>query len=176
MAEDTTMDSQWKASDYQRRDGSFQAFTMLGCYPIFYLTKGNDVLCAECADDNEADPDEYDPVDAADVHWEGPPLRCDNCSNEIESAYGNPEEEKHNEQLARSVEAAEAALDESLSANDADRLFWRGLTISSRADLIRRFNWAETESEYPIRAEAAESDTIPDAMLGMAIQTDYPEA
>ena len=166
----------FNAADHKMSDGLFRRFTDLGCYPMFYLTKGNDVLCAECADASEADPDEYDPIEAADVHWEGPPLGCDNCSNEIESAYGNPEEEKHNERLARSVEAAEAASDESLSANDADRLFWRGLTIASRADLIRRFNRAETESEYPIRAEAAESDTIPDAMLGMAIQTDYPEA
>jgi hypothetical protein len=61
--------------------GKLRAFTDVGGYPLIYLTKANDVLCAKCATDDDS-------VTACDVHWEGEPLTCDECSEEIESAYG----------------------------------------------------------------------------------------
>ena len=33
-------------------------------------------------------------VDGVDIHYEGPPKICDHCGAEIESAYGDPEEEE----------------------------------------------------------------------------------
>jgi hypothetical protein len=33
-------------------------------------------------------------VVAGDVYYEGPPLICDDCGVEIESAYGDPDEEE----------------------------------------------------------------------------------
>jgi hypothetical protein len=33
-------------------------------------------------------------VVVGDVYYEGPPLICDDCGTEIESAYGDPDEEE----------------------------------------------------------------------------------
>lgn len=66
-------------------DGTLPAFTSAGCYPLVYLTKRGNVLCAKCATAND---DSDDPTTSGDIHWEGAPLDCDQCSWGIESAYG----------------------------------------------------------------------------------------
>jgi hypothetical protein len=71
------------------------AYASVGGYPIIYLTRSNSVLCADCAQkeirawlyDESNDP----PTDRG-IHWEGPPEVCEDCNREIESAYGDPEE------------------------------------------------------------------------------------
>jgi hypothetical protein len=79
------------------QDGSLDAFAWPGGYPIFYLCEDSGVLCPDCARTVDGDPEGYpqdDPqwhIVAADVHWEGAPMFCDNCNAEIESAYGDPE-------------------------------------------------------------------------------------
>lgn len=66
--------------------GHFPAYAWPGGYPIIYITcDGGDVLCATCADR------EMEKVEA-DIHWEGPAYFCDECSKEIPSAYGDPDE------------------------------------------------------------------------------------
>jgi hypothetical protein len=72
----------------RRADGSFERFTSLGCYPIFYLTRQGNVVCAYCA----AEPNEDDSPQHADVNWEDPDFYCDDCGERIESAYAEPEE------------------------------------------------------------------------------------
>src|ERR1700747_2819068 len=66
-----------------------------GSYTIIYLTRGGDTLCAECAtkeirawmyDDSDDPPVEYGTYD------EGPVIQCDDCNRDIESSYGDPEE------------------------------------------------------------------------------------
>lgn len=72
-------------------DGTLAEYTSLGCYPLLYLTKQNNILCPACARDDEenhgkgGDPD--DPLEASDVNWEDASLYCDECSQRIESAY-----------------------------------------------------------------------------------------
>jgi len=63
-----------------------------GSYPIIYLTKRDNVLCADCATKAlyQLD-DEFDPPVAYDAYYEGPTDRCDDCNREIESAYGDPD-------------------------------------------------------------------------------------
>jgi len=76
---------------YKFADGKFRAFTSIGSYPMFYLTKDGGVLCAECATSDGQTTDPHDPqwyLVGADIHWEGEPLTCDHCNAEIESAYG----------------------------------------------------------------------------------------
>jgi len=63
----------------------FPSFTPVGCYPIIYVTKECEVLCASCASEHRGKLDR-------DVHWEGEPLPCDGCGEDIESAYGVPRE------------------------------------------------------------------------------------
>ena len=63
-----------------------------GGYPLFYMTKDNGVLCPKCANENftlvnnHADEQWY--IVEYDVNYEDDSMYCDNCSNQIESAYG----------------------------------------------------------------------------------------
>lgn len=52
---------------------------------MFYVDEENNVLCPKCANKHEeysADIVEYD------ANWEDTSLYCDDCSERIESAYG----------------------------------------------------------------------------------------
>ena len=80
-----------KIQDLRGPDGTLPAFTSFGCYPLFYVTKDGGVLCPACANADGQTDDPHDPqwhLVGGDVHWEGEPLMCDNCNDEIESAYG----------------------------------------------------------------------------------------
>lgn len=70
-------------------DGRLPAYSSIGCYPLIYLTTSGDVLCADCANE-DSDRDTL----TQDVHEEGPPLDCDGCGKDIESAYGDPHSPK----------------------------------------------------------------------------------
>lgn len=76
---------------FERINGSLPAYAWPGGYPIYYLDGENSILCPKCATESLNDAVPFRPV-AGDVHWEGAPLYCDNCSAEIESAYGEPDE------------------------------------------------------------------------------------
>ena len=77
-------------------DGAIRAYTSVGSYPIFYLTRQNQVLhpqtvedqLVECCDDT----DEMWVV-SAHVNWENPHLYCDISSEKIEAAYGDDSED-----------------------------------------------------------------------------------
>jgi hypothetical protein len=75
----------------EQHNGELPAFAWPGGYPMLYLTACNGILCADCATKHT---DERDPVEAWDIHWEGPPESCEECNREIESAYGDPAEEQ----------------------------------------------------------------------------------
>lgn len=72
-------------------NGKLAAYTSIGSYPLLYLDYDNNVLCAKCADEEHTDLDTPG-ISAVGVHWEGPPETCDNCMEDIESAYGEVEE------------------------------------------------------------------------------------
>lgn len=78
-----------------REDGTLISYAWPGGYPMYYLDAQNNILCPDCARefDSVDVPDPYSPV-AGDVHWEGPPLTCDECGAEIQSAYGDPDKEE----------------------------------------------------------------------------------
>jgi hypothetical protein len=77
----------------EQNGGTFPAWTDLGGYPLYYLDAGNNTLCATCASEN----DEFsEPIVAYDTYLEGATMHCDHCNAEIESAYGDPEEEETN--------------------------------------------------------------------------------
>lgn len=70
-----------------------------GGYPLFILLEDGEPLCPDCARANfrQIARDTRDHArsgwDAAgvDIHWEGEPLQCAHCNGDIESAYGEPE-------------------------------------------------------------------------------------
>lgn len=68
------------------------SFAWPGGYPIYYLDGGSSTLCPRCA--NESCEDSIPSFRPAEfgIHYEGESLICDNCSAEIESAYGPVDE------------------------------------------------------------------------------------
>lgn len=69
-------------------NGKLDAYAWPGGYPIFYLDGENSVLCPDCADSaREDEVKSFRPV-ACDVNYEDDSLYCDQCSKQIESAYG----------------------------------------------------------------------------------------
>ena len=64
-------------------------FTMVGGYPVYWVTYGADVLCSTCVAENIIECCEPGPgqIDAHGINWEDPHLHCDNCGDRIESAY-----------------------------------------------------------------------------------------
>jgi hypothetical protein len=69
-------------------DNTLPAFAWPGGCPLVYLDSDNADLCPACA--NRWGEYSTELTDAY-IHWEGAPITCENCGNEIESAYGNPD-------------------------------------------------------------------------------------
>jgi hypothetical protein len=66
-------------------DGKLSAYAWPGGYPLFYLDGENNVLCVTCARK-----DGYNsPIVDCDVNHEDTELTCFDCSQRIESAYGD---------------------------------------------------------------------------------------
>ncbi len=71
--------------------------TDLGGYPLFLITSDGAPLCFDCAKKEARNI--FDSIDrrsgdgwrviACDINYEDTDLHCDNCSKQIESAYGN---------------------------------------------------------------------------------------
>lgn len=85
-----------RVADLERTSkNKLPAYAWPGGYPIIYIDRDCSVLCADCATKSLDDPDEipaFKPVDC-DVFYEGPSEFCAQCNTEIESAYGDPNEE-----------------------------------------------------------------------------------
>jgi len=60
-----------------------------GGYPIRYFDYDCESICADCANVHDWSDAR---IIAAEVFWEGSADICANCNAEIESAYGDPEE------------------------------------------------------------------------------------
>lgn len=77
-------------------DGTLPTYALPGLYPLYYLDAHNEVLCSECATYALDDPHEYNEFrpQTYHIHYEGAPLYCSECGARIESAYGDPWEEK----------------------------------------------------------------------------------
>jgi hypothetical protein len=73
---------------HRDEDGTLPSWAWPGGYPLFYLDKGGNVLCPECAN---REVDQSQAAVACDVNWEDPDLHCDDCGRRIESAYAEPE-------------------------------------------------------------------------------------
>jgi hypothetical protein len=75
---------------FRDEDGMLIAFSRPDGYPCYYLDVVENVLCPACANKPSMPGSE---IIAGALHWEGPPLICDNCGAAIESASGDPDEE-----------------------------------------------------------------------------------
>lgn len=77
--------------------GEYDKFTSLGCYPLFYLTRDNGVICPDCMNGKNGSEAKVGHEDAqwdvtdGDVNWEDPGMYCDHCYARVESAYAEPE-------------------------------------------------------------------------------------
>lgn len=68
------------------------AYAWPGGYPFVYYDKDGEILCPKCA--NNADWNDAEII-GYDVYEEGPVIQCANCNDDIESAYGDPEQEEN---------------------------------------------------------------------------------
>lgn len=64
------------------------SMTNYGSYPLFYLSSWHNVLCAECAKRMATD-DPYEEVASVHINYEDVYMHCDNCGEQIPSAYGD---------------------------------------------------------------------------------------
>ena len=74
---------------------SVETYSEIGCYPMFYVTKSNDVICPDCVNKNISsfkDEEDINYIVARDANWEDPELYCDECSEKIPSAYADDDE------------------------------------------------------------------------------------
>lgn len=88
-------------------NGKLPAFAWPGGYPIVYYSADMAEFCPACANgengsrccdptlDIECPDDDQWRLVAADIYFEGPTIQCAHCNKDIESAYGDPNEEKH---------------------------------------------------------------------------------
>ena len=64
-----------------------------GGYPLYYITADRCALCPECVNKNlelcSDSNDEQWYVTHREINWESFGLYCENCSNGIDSAYGD---------------------------------------------------------------------------------------
>lgn len=81
-----------KADAYRETlDELFNPYAWSGGYPIIFVIADDcTILCANCA--KEAFTKEHIDINC-DIYYEGPTEYCEECNVEIESAYGDPNEE-----------------------------------------------------------------------------------
>ena len=77
-----------RLSAEQRSDGQLPAHAFPGGYPIFYMDQDNSVLCPTCAQKDKED--SYYVIKEYAINEENEDLFCDECSKQIESAWGDP--------------------------------------------------------------------------------------
>ena len=69
-----------------------------GGYPIYAIMDDSELMCVDCCKKEEQVHEEGESDGwqfmTAEVYWEGPDLICCNCNKALESAYGDPEEDK----------------------------------------------------------------------------------
>ena len=79
-------------------NGKFPAYAWPGGYQIVYTVADCEIICPDCANgengsiaSTDSDADEQWRIESMDIYYEGPPVQCANCNQDIESAYGDPE-------------------------------------------------------------------------------------
>jgi len=81
---------------YKLESGKLQSFAFPGGYPLYYLCADGECLCGDCASLPECEQAEPSDTDwflvGAGIHYEGSPITCAHCGKEIESAYGDENE------------------------------------------------------------------------------------
>ncbi len=65
--------------------------TVDGGYPVLYFTACIEI-CADCANKDESQISDL--VTGCEVYYEGPTIQCEDCGKDIESAYGDPDEDE----------------------------------------------------------------------------------
>lgn len=72
--------------------GVLPSNSSLGGYGLIYIDDSDKVYCGACA--NSLASDDTVTINNAYIHWEGASTCCENCNCELESEYGDNEEQK----------------------------------------------------------------------------------
>ncbi len=73
-----------------------------GGYPVYALMADGEMLCYKClttepevfegGHSSDGESNDWRFI-GADIYWEGPTLQCRHCNNDLEAAYGDPDED-----------------------------------------------------------------------------------
>lgn len=74
---------------------AYPEFTDWGGYPIVYVTRDGSEFCGKCAPRHCENSRR-----TASVHYEGAPITCEDCHEDIESVYGDPEDPEDDEDMS----------------------------------------------------------------------------
>ena len=74
-------------------DGQLPSCVWPGGYPLYYFNSRGETFCPPCAT-KVASAEYEDPLAGIEINWEDASLYCDECSERIESAYAEPEDEE----------------------------------------------------------------------------------
>ena len=86
----------------QARQAAREKYAWPGGYPLFLFCADGGVLCPDCARKEwklvayatrHPGTDKQWEVAAVDINWEDPGVYCDHCGKQIESTYGEDEDE-----------------------------------------------------------------------------------
>jgi hypothetical protein len=142
-------------------DGAFPKFAWPGGYTLMYLDERDNVLCAECADVHV---EEGGKLNSCGTYDEGPVMYCDECNAEIESSYGDPDEEDEEEPVSEKDVCCHPNGDCLVPAGDSEcRFFIRGegkakvwcvfcttdgnKCLNERAVAVAREKWRKKDEE-----------------------------
>lgn len=81
---------------FRNEDNKLIEWAWPGGYQVLYVDEWGDIVCPECANKKDADPDtepKNKPV-YGEVYYEGPDFECVWCNKRIESAYGDPDDDR----------------------------------------------------------------------------------
>ena len=89
-------------AEIRDENGQLPTYAWPGGYPIVYVMNDGEVLCPQCANDpsnpvHETGEADGWRIEGYEIFWEGPPEQCAHCYREIDSAYGDPDEEGREE-------------------------------------------------------------------------------
>jgi uncharacterized protein YbaR (Trm112 family) len=72
-------------------EGKLPRWAWPGCYPMMYYTRDHLVICPDCANKDDVNPEQE--VVAAEANWEDPDLYCEDCNERIPSAYADEDDD-----------------------------------------------------------------------------------
>jgi hypothetical protein len=76
----------------------YPSYAFPGGYTIRYIVEEGEIVCAKCVNARRLteDDEEFVPPVGSTLYWEGPTVQCAECNEDMESEYGDPDDDDDN--------------------------------------------------------------------------------